>query len=385
MSFSRFILFSAVIAIFLLGIYLTVGSKQNPNKTPMYLPVVEIIPQDETSATTEINKRIVAELETQYPAGVRPMRRDVHAKQHGCVKANFEIQNQNLPPELRVGVFAHNQTYPAWIRFSNSSGSIQPDSDMSARGMAIKLMNVPGAKILSDEKNAQTQDFVLINLPVFFMDTASNFASLTRPDKAFTFYFFLTHPCLVTTLVTHILAKVSNPLFIRYWSSTPYRLGPAAVKYTVIPCRIDNLQKVNRKHKDFLKEAMVATLQSSEACFRFMVQLQKDNQTMPIENPTVNWSEKHSPFIPVATIRIFPQTFDTPQQMEFCENTTFTPWHALPEHRPLGGINRVRKVVYEAISSLRHKANKAPQIEPQPVNLPGTKPGQALHSDKFQN
>jgi len=33
-------------------------------------------------------------------------------------------------------------------------------------------------------------------------------------------------------------------------------------------------------------------------------------------------------------------------------------------HRPLGGINRVRRVVYEAISSLRHQLNLAPRTEP---------------------
>jgi hypothetical protein len=34
---------------------------------------------------------------------------------------------------------------------------------------------------------------------------------------------------------------------------------------------------------------------------------------------------------------------------------SFTPWHALPEHKPLGSINRLRKVVYERISNTRHQ------------------------------
>jgi hypothetical protein len=50
--------------------------------------------------------------------------------------------------------------------------------------------------------------------------------------------------------------------------------------------------------------------------------------------------------------------------MEFGDNLSFTPWHALSEHRPLGGIQRARRVVYETISKLRHGLNNAPRKEP---------------------
>jgi len=58
------------------------------------------------------------------------------------------------------------------------------------------------------------------------------------------------------------------------------------------------------------------------------------------------------------------QEFDSPAQREFCDNLSMTPWHALPEHRPLGGVNRVRRTVYTTISKLRHEANNAPRREP---------------------
>ena len=85
---------------------------------------------------------------------------------------------------------------------------------------------------------------------------------------------------------------------------------------------------------------------------------------MPIEDPGVEWSETLSPFRKVATIKIIQQEFDTPAQNEFGEHLSFTPWHALPEHRPLGGVNRARKVVYEAISKFRHELNQVPKREP---------------------
>ena len=64
------------------------------------------------------------------------------------------------------------------------------------------------------------------------------------------------------------------------------------------------------------------------------------------------------------------QTFDTPARMTFCENLSYTPWHSLPDHRPLGGINRARKVVYEAISKVRHDCNAVPRQEPDPKFMP---------------
>lgn len=105
-------------------------------------------------------------------------------------------------------------------------------------------------------------------------------------------------------------------------------------------------------------------LAQREACFDFLVQLRKRPSEMPIEDPTLEWSEKDSPFIPVARITIPPQESGSPEQLEFCENLSFTPWHAIPEHRPLGGINRVRKTVYDTISRVRHELNGDERREP---------------------
>jgi hypothetical protein len=59
-----------------------------------------------------------------------------------------------------------------------------------------------------------------------------------------------------------------------------------------------------------------------------------------------------------------PQDCDSDWQADYGENLSFTPWHALPEHRPLGGINRAREVIYEAISTQRHTYNREPRREP---------------------
>ena len=109
---------------------------------------------------------------------------------------------------------------------------------------------------------------------------------------------------------------------------------------------------------------MSIAVRTPEAVFDFCVQFQTDPIAMPIEDPRQEWPESVSPFRRVATIRILQQDCDSDEQMQFGENLSFTPWHALPEHRPLGGINRGRKVVYEAISKFRHEYNRAPRKEP---------------------
>lgn len=109
---------------------------------------------------------------------------------------------------------------------------------------------------------------------------------------------------------------------------------------------------------------MVKQLAKGSAEFDFMVQFQTDADAMPIEDPGKAWPEKVSPFRKVATVRIAEQEFDSPQQREFGENLSFSPWHALPEHRPLGGINRARRIVYETISAFRHRRNMVAPHEP---------------------
>jgi len=103
---------------------------------------------------------------------------------------------------------------------------------------------------------------------------------------------------------------------------------------------------------------------NEEVSFDFMVQLQTDPVKMPVEDATIVWDEKLSPFQKVATIRIPKQNPDLPAQLETSEHLSFTPWHSLPDHRPLGNTNRIRRTVYELISRLRHQKNKVARKEP---------------------
>ena len=81
---------------------------------------------------------------------------------------------------------------------------------------------------------------------------------------------------------------------------------------------------------------------------------------MSIENSQEEWPESKSeaPFYKFARIHIPRQKFDTAKKNDACEKMSFNPWHALPEHRPLGAVNRVRKVIYPHIRNTRRELNE---------------------------
>jgi hypothetical protein len=95
-----------------------------------------------------------------------------------------------------------------------------------------------------------------------------------------------------------------------------------------------------------------------------MVQLQKDAHRQPIEDASIEWKESETPFIPVAKIRIPKQKFDSLAQLQFADILTFTPWHSVGEHRPLGNINRSRKALYYEMAKLRQAMNGVQHYEP---------------------
>lgn len=297
----------------------------------------------------------------------KKMLRQVHTKMHGCVKAEFIIE-PDLPEGLQVGVFSEIKSYHAWVRFSNGNTKPQADKKKDIRGIAIKLLGVPGEKLLNDEFLEPTQDFLLMSSETFFSKNTKQFRktlkSITSKNPLAKPLYFL-NPLHLGTLLRVIKSRISfsNPLEIPYWSTQPYQFGhpDKAVKYFLKPSEANKTVIANTKDYDFLRVNLAQTLNNNEALFDFYIQFQTNADTMPIEAPTVPWT---SQFIKVATLKIYPQSFDDQDQMEFGENLSFNPWHCLPVHRPLGSFNRTRKKAYEALSKLRHHRNKLPMAEP---------------------
>ena len=326
------------------------------------------LPFDEEKATQEI-----IEIEEKILKKDPPVKRAEHGKSTGCLRGEFII-DPNIPNDekIRLGIFQEpGKHFHACVRFSNSR--TKNDMEGDAHGMAIKLLGVPGEKILDAEKDAQTQDFLLIDQPVFLIKNTEDYVELFQEvgsENGNILKFFI--PSLnpfkwrwrelrISMAIKN--KKISSPLGTQYWSSTAYKLGSNAIKFSVKPDRQTRSfePKIVSKTENYLKEALEAHIQKKEACFDFLIQFQTDPKSMPVEDPTVEWK---SPFIKVATLKLPSQTIDSPEQLKFFENISFNPWHSLPEHEPLGGINRPRKQVYQQLSKLRQKLNKVDRREP---------------------
>jgi hypothetical protein len=174
----------------------------------------------------------------------------------------------------------------------------------------------------------------------------------------------LVHPRHLEILQAIRSKVVASPLELTYWSGSPYWLGSPgatdgrAVKYSVLPHSRETARPSDpdRMPDDYLSQALARHLKAKEAVFDFRVQLQTDPVAMPVEDVTIEWDEEVSKPIPVATLTIGVQDVDSPEGRALCqqcEAMAFSPWNALAEHRPMGGINRLRKAVYLASHAKR--------------------------------
>lgn len=337
---------------------------------PPRVPVGEVVaPDEEIHLSQMIDSGLAMVKATRQQVGDGLYRRDAHAKTTGCALANFTVK----PPSddrTHQGLFAEAKTYKAWIRWSNSSTSIQSDWIPDARGMAIKVLGVPGLKLLEGEENERTQDFVMVNNPVFVVRNVDEYATLTRflgVGSEFGYFFQGSNPSRwelrALRLSLGILKFPRNLLASQFFSQAAYRLGTGNyVKYSAKPVACSAGGDVPSQWPGFgydaLREKVTGELKSgSKYCFDFMVQFQRPDQYMPVEDVTVEWQQSASPFVPVARIEIDRQDVDQNLANNFCENLSMSPWHALPQHQPVGGLNRIREMVYQGSSRYRRCKN----------------------------
>jgi hypothetical protein len=315
---------------------------------------------------------IVSSFNTQMRGLWKPggFERGGNTKTHGIVRGEF-IVHEDVPSDLRRGIFAEPRTFRAWVRFSGPGPYITPDiDDVGFMSISIKLMGVPGEKLLDDEKF--TQDMFGVSPPTFVTPDVDANAQLQIESvkNASIFYFFNLHRSHVLDLIMQSLwlKTQSSPLEAPYFSCVPYLLGEGqAMQYSVWPKtkrRTPIPRLPLRPPDDYLRNAMVAALTASDVELDFRVQVQTDPHLMPIENNGVLWPERLSPRVSVATLRLPRQQFDSPAQMAFARRLSFNPWHCIPEHRPLGNQSRARRRMYWELSKLRQEMNNVPRYEP---------------------
>jgi len=294
-----------------------------------------------------------------------------NTKTHGLVRGTVTVRD-DLPEHMRKGIFATQRSYPAYIRYSGPGPDVPADiQDVGFSSMAMKIMDVPGPKMMEDEKF--TQDMICICTPTFVTpDTRSNARLQDWSLREMPIYYFLDpRDSHVLDFIMQSLWNETqfNPLGHRFYSCVPYLLGEGqAMQYSFasrskVDTRIPGVP-FGKVPDNYLRDNMVKTLAKQSVEFDLLVQVQTDPHRMPIENAAVRWPEKLSPFIPAATIHIPQQKFDYPAQFDFTRQLSINPWHCLHEHRPLGNQSRARRRMYLELSRFRQEMNNTSHIEP---------------------
>ena len=317
----------------------------------------------------ELTLEIIDELtkftrENWLPGGAQ---RFGNTKTFGVLRGEFSVL-PDLPGNLRRGLFAEPRTYPAWVRFSGPGPYAPPDlEDLGQCSVGIKVMGVPGPKLMDDEQF--TQDLILVSPASFVTPNIRENAKLQRWVRAKAPLAYAINPG--DSHLLHLFMQLlyspmhANPLEVQYYSNVPFLLGAGqAVQYSLKPCLPGRTPIPARPAENYLRDAMIRTLDAGPWTFDFMVQVQTDQFRMPIEDATVKWPEGLSPYIPVAQLRLPAQRFDSDEQLAFADVLRYNPWHSLAEHKPLGNSNRARRQMYWELARLRQAMNQVEHVEP---------------------
>jgi len=356
-----------------------------PSKQPVrFDPSVETIAPDEqeTLKTLEGSFQEILETTSQdYGHAVR----SVHAKAHGIARGTFTVAD-DLPAELAQGIFARPGTHEAVIRISTNAGDILDDSVSLPRGLALKVLDVEGARLPGSEGDT-TQDFIMVNGPAFSAPDAKAFAKNLKllakttdrfegVKKAMSATFRVVESALEAvggqsaTLQTLGGAKPVHPLGETYYSQTPFRYGDYIAKVALFPVspgitRLTGDTVDITSRPDALREVVRDELIEHGGTWEFRVQLNTDLETMPIEDASVVWDEVESPFVTVATLEIPPQlSWEHGVTDRTDDALSYSIWHGITAHQPLGGVNRARNETYKQSADFRGNFNGCPMHEP---------------------
>ncbi len=354
-----------------------------PQAPVMYQPGVEQVQAGERETIGEICTAFDTILETttqDYGHAVR----SVHAKSHGVLDGELTIDS-GLPPELAQGLFAQAGTHKVLIRMSTNAGDILPDAVSLPRGLAMKVLAVVGERLPGSDGTAQ--DFVMVNGTVFQAKTAEQFLSnlkllakttdkLEGTKKVVSAVLRGVRGALETVGIESAAinsiggAPNVEPLGETYYSVTPFRFGDYIAKFSLAPLapsmtaltgRIIDIDGRDNAIRDEVRREM----RSTGAEWEFRVQLCRDLERQPIEDPTVEWDEEEAPFQRVGIVRAATQdSWDPTLVRRINEEIRFSVWTGLAAHQPLGNINRARNEPYRHSADFRARVNGCPYHEP---------------------
>jgi hypothetical protein len=356
-------------------------------ETPVrFSPSVERPDADEAKTTQSLIATLRYINEKTFADGGHAIR-SVHAKTHGILQGYLEV-DAGLPHDLAQGLFAKPGRYPVVMRFSTIPGDILDDSVSTPRALAIKVIGVEGERLEGSEGDA-TQDFVLNNGPAFGAPNPKRFLARLRllartTNRAQRLKKILSAVMRQVQKVIVVITGGSNStvatlgghpqthiLGDTFYSQAPLRFDDFIAKISVAP-KSPELKALTRSPLNVngvpngLREAVLDFFTKNGGVWEVRAQLCTDLEHMPIENAAVVWSEEVSPYQRIARVTVKPQlAWSEFRSSVVDDGMSFTPWHGLAAHRPLGGIMRVRKAAYEAAKKFRAERNGRVIQEPR--------------------
>jgi len=293
--------------------------------------------------------------------------RAIHAKSHGCLRASFEVFDHQ-DSALKHGIFARPAIYSAVVRLSNGDGPAGSDTArIPSLGFAIKVLGVTAPKLLPMQQE-NTQDFLFLNQPAYIAVDVRDYKSLMQAIDGGPLYQALALIKNWKGLWYRLKAlPKDNPLNTNFWGVAPFRLGDTAVKYLIRPSKPEPMDMPRKPGADYLRNLVKFHIEQRDADFEFLLQKRlldgEEKSKMPIEDYSVAWDETQSVPVQVGRLRIPAQELDDSFDQKQSERLIFSPWNTTGDFRPLGSLNRARRVVYEVSSRKRQEINLAKDLE----------------------
>ncbi len=277
--------------------------------------------------------------------------RALHRKQVTAAQGTLEVLD-SVPVFARHGLFALPHDYEVSVRLSNGGMDRAPDRAPDIRGFALRVFGVLGASALGTGV-AKTQDFTLINQEAFAFPGSAEFVEVvvaaSRGQGALLRHMFKRYGVLGAPVRIGRLLKAASRPFSGFateplFSAVPMANGPYAVRVRLVPSET-NGKPVRGARNDWAAD-FSARLKNQPLHWDLQLQYFANEALTPIEDASVNWP---TPYTTVARLMLPRQDTESAEGRALAaklESGVIDPWQGLAEHRPLGEVQRARKVVY---------------------------------------
>ncbi|KAF2085960.1 heme-dependent catalase [Saccharata proteae CBS 121410] len=339
---------------------------------------VEVIPEGEQEDIQAVAD-MINEIQRAHWNNTRHCFSGTHARTQGVVKGKF-IVDDDLPKHLKqTELFSKGGEYPVVCRYSSEPGDPGLDDRIpQPRGFAMKVFNVHG-DFLPAGADFPTQDIEFNSTPA--LDLAD--AKTTKEIIDLRIKFGNNQP----ELYKHLEARKDTDLqkfrdtvrnthleSTRQYSQTAYRFGDYVMKFCLVPSSETQRKLYDETVKpvdgaDILHRWLQNFHRDHDAEYLFQVQLCENLEDQPVEYAGKVWDPEKYPWQTVARLVLPKQeSFDFERKMFWEDHLRVDPWHGLKGLMPMGGPNRLRKVVYPASSGLRRKMNGRKEINAMSID-----------------